>query len=830
MTRTAQLFIEGTRVDLFKDEQISINSTIQDIADLSKTFTDFTQSFSVPASKSNNRLFRHFYNSDVSLYEGAYTNPSIRRAAILEIDSTFFRRGAVALEKANMENNEIYSYTVTFYGDLVSLKDTIGEAKFIDLDWTSLSFEYTFNSVKERIENGAVDYDVRFPLIAGQRYWQYNNPQTPTENIDTSGGAILFTELFPAVKLSAIFSVIEANFGITFQGNFLNIDQFKKAFLYFKNTVGTSFATPPQPLEFTAVTPQQGSPNLAPPFPFIFDYGTNAVNGAVAIFDDTNNTIQLAYVTYEFDPSQGQGQPQIEDTGNHIIEADFTNLSADADIFVDVYLSIPGTSQESFNGTIQVNNAFPNGQTIDLWVEQNQNNPNINTRVRFEVRTSSPISFDVELNYRFVTMNSGALGGMRLIKIAPLTTVNQLDLTLQAPDLTVQDFISNVLSLYNLTLYGVSPDTYEIQTIEAWYNEGAIHDITQYTDIEKTEISRIKLFNNINFKYEKSNSITNRQFASTFLREYGDLSQSFNYDGGDYNIEVSFENIMFSKFDNVDLQVGYCLDENLAGYVPKPIVVYENGQQTASFYITDGSGTSTLVTTYMLFGQDLNVNLDQFSLNFGTETSTFTLQPNQGGLYNTYYKGYIENLYNPKNREYTVKAILPIDILTSFKLNDRFVIRDKRFIPNSIQINLTTGETTLKLLQDFRAMIADQVPPIVPPIDVGPAAGCITVQIPFMNGAVQCNLSQCGTNVPGVTITPNVLTELGPVEICIPEDATQLNYLVKEPFPLVQIASEDNKSLILEESEEAPQVIIICLIYTFPNGAIAQNAIYIQRP
>ena len=39
------------RIELFNDEKISITSSIQDIADISKSKTDFTQSFTIPASK-----------------------------------------------------------------------------------------------------------------------------------------------------------------------------------------------------------------------------------------------------------------------------------------------------------------------------------------------------------------------------------------------------------------------------------------------------------------------------------------------------------------------------------------------------------------------------------------------------------------------------------------------------------------------------------------------------------------------------------------------------------------------------------------------------------
>ena len=66
-----QLYIENNEsqevlIDLFDNETIQLTSTIQDVKDIGKVFTDFSQTFSVPASETNNKVFRHFYNFNIT--------------------------------------------------------------------------------------------------------------------------------------------------------------------------------------------------------------------------------------------------------------------------------------------------------------------------------------------------------------------------------------------------------------------------------------------------------------------------------------------------------------------------------------------------------------------------------------------------------------------------------------------------------------------------------------------------------------------------------------------------------------------------------------------
>ena len=53
--------ISYIKVDLFKDENIELNSSIQNVNDISKTFSDFSQSFTIPASAKNKAYIKKLW-------------------------------------------------------------------------------------------------------------------------------------------------------------------------------------------------------------------------------------------------------------------------------------------------------------------------------------------------------------------------------------------------------------------------------------------------------------------------------------------------------------------------------------------------------------------------------------------------------------------------------------------------------------------------------------------------------------------------------------------------------------------------------------------------
>jgi hypothetical protein len=212
----------------------------------------------------------------------------------------------------------------------------------------------------------------------------------------------------------------------------------------------------------------------------------------------------------------------------------------------------------------------------------------------------------------------------------------------------------------------------------------------------------------INFNYEKCENILATDFLSRSSVGYGDLKYTLDNDGDEFSIELPFENMPFQKFTGTNLQVGYSLKFDLNPYIPKVVLLYDyNSIQSCDFHFNDGSST-TNITSYNLFGQDTLISSAVNTINFGAEQSTFTNAIETKSLFNNYYLNYLTNIFTTKARLVKLKGIFPIPLLQRLQLNDRLVIRDKRYVINQFTTDLTTGEVNLELLNDFR--IASSVP------------------------------------------------------------------------------------------------------------------------
>ena len=607
-------------------------------------------------------MFEHFYQSDVN----ANDNPNIRRNAFIEIGTIPFRSGTISIESSNVVKGRVESYSITFYGDLTSLKDKFGDKTLKDLDLRSYGMSYSGFGVKARLIN-VNSQDVKFPLITSKRHWTYGlNTSTC---IDTTAGAIVYNELFPALKVKRIFEAIQNDFNVSFNSNFFNQKLFTELFLWFKSGKDFLAYSESEDVTFSSIT------------------GTNFI-----LQDPTKVNINL--------------------TQNLLITAKFTSATAGIRLFVDAIQDgkLVKTTEIKVGSSESV---FSNATAFTAF--------NVKFRLRASTAGTATVSFGFKYQIYENTYSGVILSGF-VTNTASSGAVTfsspYVDPSVYAPNMKISDFVSGIFKMFNLTCYATSVDNFQVEPLDDWYSKGAVVDITKYVDTDEITIERHKLYKEISFDYEKSESYVNEAYfnqTTNATREFGSVKESFaNYDGGDYKVDLPFENIYFTKEDTADVDEppkAYLLNEDTASesYDNKPILLYLSTYQSTSFYFNDGSTTS-LLTAYRPLCNQITYNNAVYSNHFSTEPSAFDGVTITNTLYSQYYAGYLQNLFNQKNRLTNVKALFPISLLTSLKLNDRLIIRDKRYIINEMKINLTTGDVDLALINDFRAVANVNIP------------------------------------------------------------------------------------------------------------------------
>ena len=685
------------RIELFNDEKISVTSSVQNFNDIGKLFTDYSQSFTIPASKHNNAVFRHWYESAVG--ETDLENPQnvdnafdhrIKYYGFIEIDTIPFRDGKFSMEKANKKNGFIESYTINFLGNLVQLKDKFLEDKLGSLPRLSeLNLDYNLASVVATMDPVTVT-DVYFPIIGNDRRYEYLTGDT-ADDVTLLSGGINYEDLFPAIRLTKIFEYIQSQYGLTFTGEFLNSQTFSKLFLYLKNADKMVFRSYLTQINFSL--------------------------GSLTGLDLTTDTLNIQYREYQmvWDPTYDPSPPY---------------PYTDPDIlFPDVAFYTMKVFTSSTNYNLHVYN---NGVPYISFLNLNGDSSNIFfTRVGLFTDTFNftffinsdigAVTFAVQLFFNGSKLNNigNTLGGYFVVQQVALstyqTTSGQLNIPSLIPDIKVSDFVTGLVKMFNMVIVPTAEDTFEFLPVELWYQNGADIDLTEYVEAEAIEINKPKLFKRIDFKHEKSENVLNTNYREMYPPlEYGDLffdnpNSAF---ADKYEVKTPFEDVMWERTTGSDFLTATMWNKNLQPYTPKPILMYDNGTETFEgastnwIYFKNASGANIHSNKYRRFSNEIQLAGTDLSylqtLNWGVENSVWNLSFAPNGLYQQFYSQYINNLYNQRTRVLKVKAHLGTQLLTSIKINDRIALSNKRYLINTMTTDLTTGEVNLELINDFR--------------------------------------------------------------------------------------------------------------------------------
>ena len=237
-----QLFIKDEnsvyqRIELFKDETISLTQSIQNVKDVAKVFTDFTKTFTIPATKDTNKLFKHYYNFDIT---GGF-DARVKTVGLIKLNGIDFKKGKVKLEGVDLKDNKPNAYRVTFFGDLSDLKDLIGGDLLSDLTWLdNFEKEYSSANVKDNLKGNNTDFTIdsvtyanviKTPLIScvNRLYYRSSSNTEVDGNLwyHTGGGqvhehGVYWKDLKYSIAVYVIVKAIEVKYSITFSDDFFD--------------------------------------------------------------------------------------------------------------------------------------------------------------------------------------------------------------------------------------------------------------------------------------------------------------------------------------------------------------------------------------------------------------------------------------------------------------------------------------------------------------------------------------------------------------------------------------------------------------------------------
>ncbi|MCP3654316.1 MAG: fibronectin type III domain-containing protein [Herbaspirillum sp.] len=683
-----QLYIQGQRVELFDDETVSITQSIQNVKDISKVFTDFSKPFTLPATKSNNKIFKHYYNYHIENTFDARKKVD----AEIELNNLPFRKGKVKLEGVGLKDNKPNTYKIVFYGNTVTLKDLLGEDKLQALtDLNDETLVYNDTNVKAKLIVDPTTTDVIAPLITHTQRLFYDSDTGHSHDDQYSGNlyyhsgtghthGVNYTELKYALRVHRIIEAIQVNYPeITFSDDFFN------------------------------------TTNI--PYYNLFLW-LHRKKGNVENLDGVNQSIVDSFPATSFDG----------DTQSQMINTSTLRISGVINDYIDVDLTLTpsGTTPYKaivFKDGVEVYQSATVTSTLTInksQIDLSQADYTVFIQAAADVSFTN-ISWYVEyrVSYFLPPENTSYSTGA-------FTHVSAFDFTItqQIPEMKIIDFLTGLFKMFNLTAY-VEDNVVIVKTLNAYYSSGTSYDITKYIDVNKSEVNTALPYREISFYAEDTETLLAKQHEQLAGNTWGKIE----YKGSDkelagelYKVVTPFSQLKYEHLidtntgNSIDVQWGYFVDDNQDSYYGKPLLFYPIRQTSATeISFVNASGHEPL-TTYIIPSNSVYLNpaTGKDNINFNVEVNEYTAtQDFTDTLFRKYYQNYILSVFDPKNRLTKVTAYLPLNILLKFNLSDRFIINGDSYKINSINTNLQTGKSDLELLNDIviSTLEEDTTPP-----------------------------------------------------------------------------------------------------------------------
>ena len=731
--------LEMVQVDLMEEELISVTQVIKDVHNLDKVFTDYSRTFNLPASKTNNSVFKFWYNSSVEGF-----NSNVYCNSRIFVNHQAFREGRIKLNTVTMKNGKPSIYKVTFFGNVTTLTDLFKEDRLDDLYWLdNFNHSATATYVREALENGknftvdGVTYSkaIVYPLLAHSQAYLYNQNGDYTNGMNiaitsqsNTQRGVVPEDLKPAIKLSVILKAIENQYGITFKtGEFFDSDVFDNLYMWLHRAKGK------MPLAGTFIG-NQSSYTLAGDVAEMTNsssrYGYFAQSSGIFYlrFTDYANTQYLnnnIRFTIEVTPTSATSTAfytlQIIDAGSWSVISERTRLQGTQSTVFELgfaFYQLLDPAQYYYD--IFGSDAFERRPIVFRLISEDaiafQSKITVDRHLEYSY---SGTTYDYDYQIVATSVSNSLAPQEGLVSIVD-----------QFPKMRVREFLDGLFKQYNLVCY-VEELTGEVvvKTLDTYYSEGNQVDITQYIDNTEHQVESIIPFNDIDFEHMPPKSVLAQKYFEDNNKQFGEVNYKVQSDESNtFKVKTPFEHMMFERLikqdtgDNTTIINGSFLDIDLQPSVGAPLILYINSLNISGNPVNFVESVRTSTVLGALFPAGLlrhTVNNIHYpsnydsegtigvppleNLNFGSEINEFTLTDYGGdnnSLFQKYYRNYINRIYSLKARLMHFKAVLPLELITNLKLNDLIVVGTEAYTINKMSTKLQSGETSLELFNE----------------------------------------------------------------------------------------------------------------------------------
>jgi len=572
------------QAEMFSDETISITSKIQDVKEPDKIFTDFTKSFSMPASKENNKILQHWYNNDIQ--DGF--DYRIKKDAILEVDYAPFKRGKIQLKKVTLKNGLPFAYNIVFYGNTVNLKDLIKDDELQQLDYLD-NYNHAYNAgnvylgLQTGLSENSVNNSIIYPLITHTKRLYYDssthiksgsvNGSEESSKLIISTGTSASNQFLtsPAVSkgdyvvnttknLAAIVTMVESGFKLALSEDIFKYGNNYKIYnkiqyngnLYYDNTQserGLSYVDiKPAILCSQIIIAIEQKYNIdfignfftSDAFSNLYMWihrnkgGLTTEGTQTKIIGDLNYSSGASGTTSSsFDVSDTNWEFNV--TGEGRERFDFT-LALDIKTgYTDVKYSVK--AYDSISDTVVAELKDIKGDNTLSWgIEFIEDVPVTYYNISWTVEAESTVFFTptLTLDYEEVDDNqTNTLQAVYVTSPAEINTLSQIIVKDHLPKLKTIDFLTGIFKMFNLTAY--YEDNYAssnfgkivVETLDDFYTNaqnnisGGSYDISKYVDVEKSVVEAPIVYKTIGFKYKEPKTLLAKEHKEQFNDVFG---------------------------------------------------------------------------------------------------------------------------------------------------------------------------------------------------------------------------------------------------------------------------------------------------------------------